>query len=170
MTTTILKIATCGKVSAPEDPTLTYNMGYDTADKTLLLRTTDNATGGLFSTEWIALPAILATIEQRTKPSDSFNARIFAALFTSASANNSGFLAAALKAEGILVPFKESKRLHYLGDVATFEKSMAKLIKDKVNLPDVIAEREAAKAKVRAENEKQLAAQRAKNATKSPAE
>ncbi|WP_371195002.1 hypothetical protein [Glaciecola sp. SC05] len=166
MTTTIniLKVATCGKVTSPEQATLTYNVGYDTADKTLLLRVTDNATSGLFSTEWIALADILATIEQRTKPNDSFNARLFASLFSSASANNSGFLAAALKAEGILVPFKDSKRLHYLGDVKSFESTMQKLIKDKVSLPDVVAERGAAKAKLRAENEKQLAAKRAKNA------
>lgn len=161
MTITILKIANCGKVSNPTKHTLTYNIGYDTAAKSLLVRITDNDTGGLFSTEWIALPDILATIT----PSDNFNAKIFTSLFKSQSANNAGFLAAALKAEGVLVPFKESKRLHYLGDVATFEKSMQKLIKEKVSLHDVVAERDAEKAKARAENEKLLAAKRAQNAS-----
>lgn len=154
----ILKIATCGKVSAPSEHTLTYNIGYDTAQKTLLVRLTDNDTGGLFSNEWINLDDIVTTIEKRPTPDTSFNARIFTPLFTSASANNAGFLAAALKAENILVPFKDSKRLHDMGDVKAFESSMQPLIKDKVSLHDVVAERDAAKTKVRAENERKLKA------------
>jgi hypothetical protein len=154
----ILKISTCGKVTLPDDHTLTYNIGYDTVDKTLLVRLTDNDTGGLFSNEWITLDDIVTTIEKRPSPDTSFNARIFTLLFTSASANNAGFLAAALKAENILVPFKESNRLHDMGDIKAFESSMQPLIKDKVNLHDVVAERDAAKAKVRAENERKLKA------------
>jgi hypothetical protein len=46
---------------------------------------------------------------------------------------------------------------------------MQKLIKDKVSLHDVVAERDAAKAKVQAENTAKLAANRAKTASvKSP--
>ncbi len=41
----ILKIATCGKVTLPNDHTLTYNIGYDTSEKTPHLRITDNDTG-----------------------------------------------------------------------------------------------------------------------------
>jgi hypothetical protein len=162
----ILKISTCGKVTLPDDHTLTYNIGYDIAHKTLLVRITDNVTGGLFSNEWITLDDILTTIEKRPTPETSFNARIFTPLYTSASANNAGFLAAALRAEHILVPFKDSKRLHDLGDVKTFTDSMQPLIKDKVSLHDVVAERDAAKAKVRTENERKLAASKAKTAAK----
>jgi hypothetical protein len=157
-TINILKISTCGKVTLPDDHTLTYNIGYDTADKTLLLRITDNDTGGLFSNEWITLVDIVTTIEKRPSPDTSFNARILTPLYTSASANNAGFLAAALKAENILVPFKDSKRLHDMGDIKAFTDSMQPLIKDKVSLHDVVAERDAAKAKVRAENERKLKA------------
>jgi hypothetical protein len=154
----ILKISTCGKVTLPDDHTLTYNIGYDTSEKTLLVRLTDNDTGGLFSNEWITLDDIVTTIEKRPTPDTSFNAKIFTSLFKSQSANNAGFLTAALKAENILVPFKDSKRLHDLGDIKAFENSMQTLIKDKVNLHDVVAERDAAKAKVRAENERKLKA------------
>lgn len=59
---------------------------------------------------------------------------------------------------------KESKRLHELGDVEAFESSMQKLIKDKISLPDIVAERDASKAKVQADNAAKLAANRAKNA------
>ena len=162
----ILKISTCGKVTLPNDHTLTYNIGYDTTAKTLLMRLTDNDTGGLFSNEWITLADILTTIEKRPAPDTSFNARIFTPLYTSASANNAGFLTAALKAENILVSFKGSKRLHNLGDVKTFTDGMQPLIKDKVSLHDVVAERDTAKAKVRAEKERKLAASKAKTAAK----
>jgi hypothetical protein len=158
----IIKIADCCKVTSPDNPTLTYNIGVDDSDSTYL-RVTDNATGGLFSTEWIAVADVLSTIAKLPKTKTNFNARIFAGLFKSQSANNAGFLTAVLKAEGILLPHKESKRLHEMGDVAAFESSMQKLIKDKVNLPDVVAERAAVKAKVQAENAAKLAANRAKN-------
>jgi hypothetical protein len=163
----ILKISTCGKVTLPDDHTLTYNIGYDTSEKTLHLRITDNDTGGLFSNEWVALDDIVTTIEKRPTPDTSFNARIFTSLYKSQSANNAGFLAAALKAENILVPFKDSKRLHDMGDIKAFESSMQTLIKDKVSLHDVVAERDAAKIKVRAENERKLKAKSSKTASKS---
>ena len=79
----ILKITTYGKVTLPDDHTLTYNIGYDAADKTLLVRLTDNDTGGLFSNEWITLDDIITTIEKRPAPDTSFNARIFTPLYKS---------------------------------------------------------------------------------------
>jgi hypothetical protein len=169
-TINILKISTCGKVTLPDDHTLTYNIGYDTADKTLHLRITDNDTGGLFSNEWITLDDIVTTIEKRPSPDTSLNAKIFTSLYKSQSANNAGFLSAALKAECILVSFKDSKRLHDLGDTKAFTDSMQTLIKDKVSLHDVVAERDAVKAKMRAENERKLKANSSKTASKSISE
>jgi hypothetical protein len=163
----ILKISTCGKVSMPTEHTLTYNIGYNNTKKTLHLRLTDNDTGGLFSNEWINLDDIVTVIEKRPIPDTSFNARIFTSLYKSQSANNAGFLAAALKAENILVPFKDSKRLHDMGDIKAFTVSMQPLIKDKVSLHDVVAERDAIKAKVRAENERKLKANSSKTVSKS---
>jgi len=71
---------------------------------------------------------------------------------------HAAFLAGALKAENILVPFKDSKRLHDIGDIKAFTDSMQTLIKDKVSLHDVVSERDAAQANVRAENERKLKA------------
>jgi hypothetical protein len=139
----ILKISTCGKVSAPSEHTLTYDIGYDATQKTLHLRLTDNDTGGLLSNEWIALDDIVTTIEKRPSPDTSFNAKIFTSLYKSQSANNAGFLSAALKSENILVPFKDSKRLDDMGDIKAFTDGMQTLIKDKVSLHDVVAERDA---------------------------
>lgn len=66
------------------------------------------------------------------------------------------------------MPFKESKRLHNMGDLKALKSTMQGLIKDKVSLHDVVAEREAGKAKVRAENERKLKVIRAKIQLKPP--
>ena len=152
MTITILKKAHCGKVSTPEKETLTYNIGHDTDE--IYFRVTDNDGGGYFSNEWINFSDITELL-----PNDlPFNASILAPLFKSKSANNAGFLAAALKAEKLLVPVKEAKRLHTFGDISAFTKSINKLIKSKVSLPDEIAEREAAKEAKRIEAAEKLKA------------
>jgi len=140
MTINILKKAHCGKVSTPETESLTYNIGN--IDDEYYFRVTDNDSGGYFSNEWIKLHDVTELV-----PNDQpFNASALAPLFKSKSANNAGFLAAALKAEKLLLPVKETKRLHTLGDLTAFTKNMQKLVKSKVSLPDEIAEREAVKA------------------------
>ena len=161
MNINILKIARCGKVSIPEKETLTYNIGHEADD--YYFRVTDNDGGGFFSTEWVSLEDMLECVPEN----ESFNATIFALLFKSKSANNAGFIAASLKAESLLLPHKETKRLHTLGDVSAFTKAMQKLVKSKVSLPDVIAEREAKKeAKQKALMEK-LAKSKGKSKTSS---
>jgi hypothetical protein len=54
-----------------------------------------------------------------------------------------------------------------MGDIKAFTDSMQTLIKDKVSLHDVVAERDAVKAKMRAENERKLKANSSKTASKS---
>ena len=155
MNINILKKAHCGKVSTPENETLTYNIGN--CEDEYYFRVTDNDSGGFFSHEWISL----SEITQCLPAESNFNATALTPLFKSKSANSAGFLAAALKAESLLLPHKETKRLHTLGDLSTFNKAMQKLVKSKVSLPDEIAEREAAKeAKLKALAEK-LAASKA---------
>ena len=159
MTFNIIKKAQCGKVSNPDKPTLTYNIGHDTDTKDFQFRITDNSSGGFFSHEWIGLLSIALTVEN----SGAFNANIFTELFESKSANNSGFLAAALKAEKLLLPHRDTKRLHKFGNVEAFKKSMQKLLK--VSLPDEVAEREAAKEAKRIELEKKLKSVKKSNET-----
>jgi len=145
MNITILKKTNCGKVSTPEKETLTYNIGH--CGDEYYFRVTDNVGGGFFSNEWISL----SDITECLSTDNNFNATALTPLFKSKSANNAGFLAAALKAEALLLPFKETKRLHTLGDLSAFTKAMQKLVKSKVSLPDEIAEREAVKeAKLKA--------------------
>ena len=164
MTINILKLAYCGKVSAPKQETLTYNIGHDNEQNEFYFRVTNNAGGGFFSYEWIALATIMETIKQI--PDDKpFNAQVFGSLFISQSANNPGFLAAALRAEKLLLPVRKTKRLHQLGSVDDFTRSLQKPIKNGVSLPDEIAQLMSEKETKRAELVSKLKAAKAKQAT-----
>jgi len=60
------------------------------------------ATTGFFSNEWIALNDVMDTIET-TSSDKPFKALIFKSLYESKRSNNHGFLAAALRAEKLLL-------------------------------------------------------------------
>jgi hypothetical protein len=151
----IIKITDCGKLTAPNATTLTYNLGVD-ASSNIHFRITDNKTGGLFSPEWIALDAILDTV--KTAPdAKPFSALIFDRLFTYRSANNAGFLVAALLAEGVLQRYKETKRMLMLGNPDEFLADIKPLLDSDTSLHDVIAERLEARKLKEVEREKALA-------------
>ena len=131
MTTTlrIIKKSTCPKLSTRAKGSLTYHACYAATDKSFHIRITANA-GGFFSNEYISLDDVLATIESNGSDS-AFKALLFKPFYQSKGANNHGFLAAALLAEGVLKP-KEGKALSFvLGDVPAFKTAMNKLIKEK---------------------------------------
>jgi hypothetical protein len=151
----IIKIADFGKLTSPETTTLTYNLGVD-ASSNIHFRITDNKTGGLFSPEWIALDAILDTV--KTAPdAKPFSALIFDRLFTYRSANNAGFLVAALLAEGVLQRYKETKRMVIIGEPDKFLADIKPLVDSDTSLHDVIAERLEARKLKEVEREKALA-------------
>jgi hypothetical protein len=162
----IIKIADCGKLTAPNTSTLTYNIGVDDSG-TLHFRTTDNKTGGLFSPEWIALDVILDTVKTAAGVKQ-FSALIFERLFSYRSANNAGFLVAALLAEGVLQRYKETKRMLMLGNPDEFLEDIKPLVDSDTNLHDVIAERLATRKLREVEREKALAQARAKPSTAKP--
>ena len=163
----IIKIADCGKLTAPNTVTLTYNIGVD-GSSNMHFRTTDNKTGGLFSTEWIALDAILDTVKDIPDAGEKpFSALIFDRLFTYRSANNAGFLVAALLAEGVLQRHKETKRMLMLGNPDKFLEDIQPLVNSDTSLHDVIAERLAEREFKAAEREKALALARQAQAKKS---
>ena len=51
----IIRKATYPKISPNAKGDLTYQVGYDYANKTLHIRVTENASGGFFSNDWIPL-------------------------------------------------------------------------------------------------------------------
>jgi len=161
----IIKKATCPKLSTRAKGTLTCHIGYAATDKTFHVRITANA-GGFFSNEYISLDEVLATIEANGSDTP-FKALLFKPLYQSKGANNHGFLAAALLAEGILKP-EEGKALSFLlGDLPAFKTAMNKLIKEKVDLEDDVAIADADRETKRAELAKKMqAAAKARKAAK----
>ncbi len=159
----ILKKSTCPKLSSRAKGKLTYHVGCD-PNGAFYIRIAGNEGGGLFSLEWAALTAIQNVIvAQGDKP---FKALVFRPLFKARGANNHGFLAAALRAEGLLIAHPGNPLCHTSADPAPFLADMAKLIKGKTNLHDDVAEAAAIKAKEQAERiEKFKAMQAARKAS-----
>jgi hypothetical protein len=91
----IIKKIVFPKLSGRAKGELTYHIGHDDKNKSLLFHVTANTGGGFFSKEWISLDNIIDTIDEQD--SDIFRAILFIPLYTSKGANNHGFLAAALR-------------------------------------------------------------------------
>jgi len=146
----IIKKSTSPKLSPRAQGNLTYHVGYDETAKTYHFRITVNSGGGFFSNEWISLNDVLDVVET-TNSDKPFKALIFKSLYQSKGSNNHGFLAAALRAESLLLPVKKQLMSHTLGDVKSFKTAMQQLIKDKVSLDDDVAAAEKIKEAKRAE-------------------
>jgi hypothetical protein len=87
---------------------LTYEVGNDDKGQAYV-KITAAAGGGFFSEEWISLPSIIAALD--AWPSERpLTSNALAPLFRGKSANNPGFLAAALVAEGVLSRVADRKR------------------------------------------------------------
>lgn len=145
----IIKKSTCQKLSSRAKGELTYHIGHDDKNKSLLFRVTANSGGGFFSKEWIALDDIVSAIDEQD--SNTFKAIIFIPLYASKGANNHGFLAATLRTESVLKSIEDQPLSHTIGNVKTFKAVMAKLVKAKTDLHDEVAEAEAIKEKKRQE-------------------
>ncbi|MEZ9765850.1 hypothetical protein AB4278_23500 [Vibrio splendidus] len=78
----------------------------------LFLRLSGNEGGGLHSKEWVAFEDIIAVLnEQDDKP---FKSTVFKFVFKGGSANNAGFMAAALRGLLLILPSEKSVFLHVL--------------------------------------------------------
>jgi len=140
----ILKKAQCGKISSPSELSLIYNIGYHDKSKSLYFRVITNTTGGFFSNEWISLDKILSNMKD--SPFDKpFKAITFKPLYESKGSNNHGFLAAALRAEKLLLPVEKQPMSHITGDIKSFDTAMQKLIESKTNLETKLRQRKPSK-------------------------
>jgi hypothetical protein len=144
----IIKKANCGLIAPSSTGELTYNIGFDAKDKSFHFRVIGNSGGGYHSREWVSLDAIMEFIEAQP-PGQPFKSLILRKVYVSTGANNYGFLAAVLRAEGILVPVPKKPFSHLAGDVAAFRKAMQSLLK--TDLEDEVALEEAEKAKLKEE-------------------
>jgi hypothetical protein len=115
----VLKKCKCKSLSGQSE--LTYEFGQ--LNKAIMFRISDNTGAGHYSTAWIPLDDILHCLQVAKEP---FSLSEFKSLYMGQSINNTGFLGAALKKEGLIV----SKKRQYLKkDTKTFVAELNKLIK-----------------------------------------
>ncbi|CAH6970432.1 conserved hypothetical protein [Vibrio chagasii] len=89
-----------------------YELSVHDDLNTLFLRLSGNEGGGLHSKEWVAFEDIVAVLnEQDDKP---FKSTVLKSVFKGGSANNAGFMAAALRGLLLILPSEKSVFLHVL--------------------------------------------------------
>ena len=115
----ILKTGTCLSLSGRSD--LAYEFGHK--DKTILFRISENTGAGHFCKAWISLDVILDLLNKTKEP---FSLSVFKTLYPGQSINNTGFLGAALKKEGLIVC---EKRQYIRKDTKAFLADLNKLVK-----------------------------------------
>jgi hypothetical protein len=126
----ILKTATCPSLSGKSK--LTYNVGVDSNNE-IHIRVHTNSSSGFFSREWMAISAIQQVLSKVSddKPLTSF---LLHTLYAGKSQNNSGFLWALLKAEGLVQLHEDKQRSYALMDSKKFLAEMKALIASGVDL------------------------------------
>jgi len=97
------KTAKASKLSLRSEGLLTYQLGFVESVNQLFVCIQANDTGGYFSKEWVPLDAVLSCLKPVIDAKSSLTASLLKSAFVSKSQNNAGFLAAILKAEGLLV-------------------------------------------------------------------
>ena len=104
-------VAQAPKLSAKAEGCLTYAIGIDNA-ACLYVQLQGNTSGGLFSAEWVRFSDIDRCLQQSLDTREQITSGAFRAAFKSKSQNNAGFLAAVLKAVGVLASSPE--KAHHL--------------------------------------------------------
>lgn len=121
---TIIKQATAPKLTPKSDSSLGYEIGK--LEKAWMIRITSNSSGGFFSDEWISFDAIEKALGKLTTSKTDFKSAVLRSVFVEGhSANNTGFLCACLRAEGLLSASKKNVYLHQLtGTFAKWKKAL----------------------------------------------
>ena len=110
-----IKTATASKTGQHAEGLITYAVLKDSASSNVFFCLLANESGGYFSREAVPFSAILQCISG-VNADRPIAAKIFKPAFVGKSSNNSGFLVAALRKEGLLVAAPDASHQHYLGD------------------------------------------------------
>ncbi len=114
MTTTpafIVKQATASKTGARANGTIGYQILTNAARTELMLMITSNEGGGNFSNEIVPFANVTDSLKG-VKAAQPFPAKTLKSAFKGKSANNPGFMAAILRAEGLTTPAPEASSQH----------------------------------------------------------
>lgn len=147
----ILYAGSCPKLTARGRGDLAYEIGINEASGDSYIRITGNVSSGAFSNEWLALQEIRTLLESATKDQKTFSAVTMESLFRRRSANNYGYLAAVLKAEGILTILPGKPVMLTIGEWEPVLNKIKTLHAEGINLTDHIAIANQQKAEKRAQ-------------------
>ena len=98
---TVLKTANASKLSPRGEGDIIYMVGE--LDEKVYVRIADNNSGGRHSKEWLPADAIREAFTPSMLAGNAFKSNSFAKSFRGQSNNNSGFLVAILRKEGLFV-------------------------------------------------------------------
>lgn len=120
----MLKHATCKKLGRQSVGGISYEFLADIERQNLSVRITANFGGGYFSREIVPFSAVKACLDRR-EADKPFPSKLFKESFIGRSANNAGFMAALLRAEGLLALAPDTETQHIVsGDWSAFAKTM----------------------------------------------
>lgn len=147
----ILYLGSCPKLTTRGRGDLSYEIGVDEATGASYVRIASNVSSGAFSNEWLALSQIRTLLETKAEQQKSFSAVSLEGLFHRRSANNHGYLAAVLKAEGVLNVLLGKPVMLNLSDWEPVLQKITSLKEQGISLTDHIAIASQKKAERRAE-------------------
>jgi hypothetical protein len=131
----LLDAGTAKKLGQHSAGILNYHVLADNNRLGLLIAVTRNEGGGYFSRERIPFRTIVTCLE-KYKSGMPFVSKILKDAFISKSANNAGFLCAALHALGLLAAAPEAKTQHVvIGDWSLWEQTMLSETGTRIELP-----------------------------------
>ena len=119
-----LKLATARKTGQRATGNITYRVLCDEARQQLFVTITSNDGGGYFSREIVPFAGIEKCVA-RFVDNKPLPARMLRDAFVGKSVNNAGFLAAMLRAEGLLAPVPDAVHQHQVaGDWTDWKETM----------------------------------------------
>ena len=133
----ILFHGSCAKLSARGIGDLEYEIGINESTTESCIRIVGNASSGAFSNKWINFNDVQNIFEKIEE--ETFRAVVLRDLYANASSNNAGFLASALREEGVIKSLPEQSTSIQLGEWKTIADKIELLKKTGVDLPDHIA-------------------------------
>lgn len=130
-----LKAATAPKLGQNAGGSIHYEVLADTARQVLLLRLTQNESGGNFSPEAVPFSRVQA-VADALPPGSPVPSRVFRSCCRGRSQNNQGFLCCLLRAEGLLGPVEGKLYQHHVtGDWPAWAADMLRQPGEPAELP-----------------------------------
>ena len=120
----LLKAGTAKKIGQHAEGGIRYQILADIDRQTLSITITGNDSGGYFSREIVPFQNVEASLTKRDQHKP-FPSKFLKDAFVGRSSNNAGFLAAILRAEGLLAAAPDSDTQHVVsGDWMNWKKSV----------------------------------------------